>query len=100
LACNSSTFSERDDFKYLTHNTRAQEVEMLLTSETISLIFSMSIRGTTIAAKEGSNSELSKYFQGEDGKHYVPWASYLIAKTHSKEIVVKLEAFTKTCTFC
>jgi hypothetical protein len=81
-------------------NTRAQEVEMLLTSETISLIFGLSKRGTTIVAKEGSNSELSKHFQREDGEHYFPWASYLIAKTHSKEIVVKLEAFIEVCTFC
>jgi hypothetical protein len=75
-------------------------VKVLLTSETISLIFGLLIRGTTITTKEGLNSELSRYFQGEDGEHYVPWASYLILKMHSKEIVVKLEAFTKTCTFC
>jgi hypothetical protein len=73
---------------------------MLLIGETISLIFGLLIGSTTITTKEGSNYELSKYFQGEDGEHYVPWASYLILKMHSKEIVVKLEAFTKTCTFC
>jgi hypothetical protein len=75
-------------------------MEMLLTGETISLNFGLLIRGTIIIAKEGSNFELSKYFQGEDGEYYAPWASYLIVKMHSKEIVVKLETFIKIYTFC
>jgi hypothetical protein len=62
-------------------------MEMLLIGETISLIFGLSIGNTIIAAKEGLNFELSKYFQGEDGEHYVPQASNLIVKTHLEEIV-------------
>jgi hypothetical protein len=74
-------------------------MEMLLIGETISLIFGLSIGNTIITAKEGLNFELSKYFQGEDGEHYVPQASNLIAKAHLEETVFKLEAFIKTCTF-
>lgn len=49
--------------------------------------------------KEGYSLKLVKYFEGEEGEHYVLKFDYLITKTYISQTIFRLKAHTKICTF-
>jgi hypothetical protein len=46
----------------------------------ITRIIGIPILGVTAAAKEGYNEEIAKYFEGEEGDHYIQVSGYLLAQ--------------------
>jgi len=76
---------------------------MALTGNTITRIFGLPILGVTAAAKEGYNEEIVKYFEGEEGDHYIQMSGYLLAKAKTPndtaEYNFTVETFTVTKLF-
>jgi hypothetical protein len=73
---------------------------MSLTRPMMAQILKLPNEGVIVVTKEGYSFKLTKYFEGEEGEHYVLKSGYLIAKTYISQTIFWLKAHIEICTFC